>query len=94
MITKEDKREITATVNNAVRRALESIEERWICEAEFLDTFQMFNARWMKHNGHLLPRAKVTIIDENGKSHGTRFAYPKHKINNMIENNQITFMKL
>ena len=78
-------------VRIAVRNAMEAQEERWVCEKEFLDTFQMFNAHWMKDNGHLLPRAKVTIIDKDGKPHGTRFAYPIHKINNMIQNNQITF---
>ena len=80
-------------VRVAVRNAMEAQEERWVCEEEFLDTFQMFNARWLKDNGKLLPRARVTVIDEDGE-HRTRFAYPVHKINNLIENNSLTFWKL
>lgn len=91
MITKEDKREMMNIVRTAVRNAMESQEERWLSEKEFLDTFQMFNARWLKSYGVLLPRAKMTVIDKNGMPHFTRYAYPMHKINNMIANNQITF---
>lgn len=91
MITKEDKREMMNIVRTAVRSAMESQEERWLNEQEFLDKFQMFSRRWLKSYGMLLPRASVTVIEQDGMPHVTRYAYPMHKINNMIANNQITF---
>lgn len=82
---------IARTVNEAVRRALEGAEERWLTKAQLMEQFAMFTPAWMKKYGKFLPSKSGMVIDENGVQHFTRDAYPMHKINRMIQNNELVF---
>ena len=82
---------ITATVNDAVRRALEGAEERWLTKKQLMEQFGMFSKEWMKKYGKVLPTGCGITIDENGVQHFTRDAYPMHAINRMIQENKLVF---
>ena len=80
---------IVAEVKQSMMDAVEVANERWLTAREFCDQFQMFSPSWLKLNGHLLPRTRAEVADKNGKTTGTRWAYPQHRIARMIAENKI-----
>lgn len=92
MLDKQTKREIAQVVNDAIQRAFEKADERWVSGKELSDQCQMFSPTWLKTNGHLLPRTQAVVIDENGKEHTTGWVYPLRKILHMIADNKIQFI--
>ena len=81
---------ITQVVNDAVKRALEGAEERWLTRKQLLEQFGMLSEDWVKKHGkHLCPASAIVI--EDGVEHVTREAYPLHKINRMIQENRLVF---
>lgn len=81
---------ITQVVNDAVKRALEGAEERWLTRKQLLEQFGMLSEDWVKKHGkHLCPASAIVI--EDGVEHITREAYPLHKINRMIQENRLVF---
>lgn len=93
MITKEDMRMITATVNAAVKTAQTPMDEEWISEAELLKQFQMFSKSGLKDYGKFLPQARFAYRDRHGVLRETHVAYGKHAINTMIANNDLDFTR-
>ena len=91
MITKEDLRIITATVNEATRRALEGAEEKWLTRKQLLEQFGMITEDWVKKYGKLL-NPVTAVVTENGVTRVTREAYPMHAINRMIHENRLSFV--
>ena len=84
-IDRQLKAMIAATVRDAVKEALEGIEERWVSEEELTERFACFTPWWLRHNGKYLPRTKVTVVDSDGVEHPTKgWCYPIHKINRMM----------
>jgi hypothetical protein len=81
--------EIINEVKRSMREALEVADERWINGEELCNQFQMFSPSWLKLNGHLLPRTRAEVADKSGKTTGTRWAYPQHRIARMIAENKI-----
>ena len=91
MLDKQTKREIAQVVNDAIQRAFEKADERWVSGKELSNQCQMFSPTWLKTNGHLLPRTQAVVIYENGKEHTTGWVYPLRKILRMISENKISF---
>lgn len=89
-MTKQEKQEIAHVVNEAIRKAMSSYEERWLCEKEFLAQFQMFSHLWLKKNGHLLTRTRVYLTDENGE-HKSCWAYARNEVQELIKSNKLNF---
>lgn len=75
-------------IREIVRQARIEIElednEVWLETKEFLNQFQMFSKDWLEHFGWKLPRERVEIIDDDGKTRVTRWAYPRNQIQRMI----------
>ena len=90
-MTKQEKQEIAHVVNEAIRKAMSSYEERWLCEKEFLAQFQMFSHLWLKKNGHLLNRTRVYYTDTKGKEHKSGWAYPRNEVQELIKSNKLNF---
>lgn len=81
--------EIINEVKRSMREALEVANERWINGDELCQQFQMFSPSWLKLNGHLLPRTRAEVTGNDGRTTGTRWAYPQHKIARMVADGSI-----
>ena len=88
---KQTKLEIMQVVNDAVRRALEGAEERWLTRDQLIEHFGMLNAEWVRRYGKFLCPASAIVITKDGRTTITREAYPLHKINRMIQENRLCF---
>jgi hypothetical protein len=81
--------EIIATVRQATQEVLEGADEVWLRPKQLLEQFGMFSQEWLDNNGHLLPREYVSVVLPDGEEKCTRWAYPKHKINRMIQEGRL-----
>ena len=81
--------EIIATVRETMREMLEGADEVWLTPKQLLEQFGMFSQEWLNHNASLLPREYASVIWPNGEEKCTRYAYPKHKINRMIQEGRL-----
>ena len=74
-----------------MRESMTIYNEEWISGAELLQTFKMIPAYWFKLNKNKLPHRSLRYRDKNGKEKETNPAYPKHKIQEMIWNDELDF---
>ena len=81
--------EIIATVRETMREMLEGADEVWLKPKQLLEQFGMLSQEWLDRNGELLPREYASVIWPDGKEVCTRYAYPKHKINRMIQEGKL-----
>ena len=81
--------EIIAAVRQTTQEVLEGADEVWLNKEQFLEQFGMFSSEWLNRYGELLPREPASIIWPDGVEESTRYAYPKHKINRMIREQQL-----
>ena len=86
--------EIVAEVQKALQIQALSIQEQWLTGEELCKQFQMFTEDWVEKYGDVLPRKKVHVTHMNGKTRGTRWAYPQHQIAMNIADGLYDDMKL
>lgn len=91
MVTKEDLRMMTFTVNDAINRALEGANEKWITAEALCEQFQCFSPSWLKRFGKHLNPIRAEVYDKNKKHHKTCFVYPMYKIQRLIRENKLVF---
>ena len=98
MLDRYFKNELKACISAILTRCLHDLrdenEEVWLSKDEFLKQFQMFNEDWLKRNGEALPRTQALVTDKDGEQHGTRWAYPRNKIQAMIRDGRIKQLDL
>jgi hypothetical protein len=76
---------ICAAVERAVKQRMEMYDEVWLTSGQLIEQFGMFSKDWLKRYGHLVPRERLEVYDESaGKVIGSRWAYPKHRIQRWI----------
>ena len=80
--------EIIATVQRVQMEANEMYDERWLTDEKLCVYIGVFTKRWLKDNGHLLPRTRAEWSDSKGE-HKTAWVYPLHKIQRMIASGDI-----
>jgi len=85
--------DIMATVRRAMQDLLEESMEVWLSGDELCKQFQMFTPSWLKRYGCRLPRTRAVVTDANGQEHATGWAYPRNKIQRMINDNSIKQLK-
>ena len=85
--------EIIATVRETMREMLEGADEVWLKPKQLLEQFGMLSQEWLDKYAELLPREPASIIWPDGVEECTRWAYPKHKINRMIQEGKLKYMK-
>lgn len=85
--------EVTATVKDAVKSAMEVYEERWLTKEELIRQFGVFSESWLKKYGKMLPRVRVTVED-GGESVVSRWAYPQHRIARMLAGDEVRFVTM
>ena len=81
--------EIIATVRETMREVLEGAEEVWLKPKQLLEQFGMLSQEWLDRNGELLPREYASVVLPDGDEKCTRWAYPMHKINRMIQEGKL-----
>lgn len=86
--------EIVATVKATMKEVLEGSDEVWLTADQLMDRFQMLSPEWMRHNAKLLPRERAEVVQADGERKATRWAYPMHKINRMIQERQLVNLRL
>ena len=85
--------EIIATVRQTMTEVLEGADEVWLKPKQLLEQFGMFSQEWLDKYAELLPREPASIIWPDGVEECTRWAYPKHKINRMIQEGKLKYLK-
>ena len=80
--------EIVNTVNKAVMEMNEVYNERWLTDDQLCEHIGVFTKRWLKDNGHMLPRSRAEWGDASGL-HNTKWVYPLHQIQRMFQNGEI-----
>ena len=83
---------LLALIDRKMTERLEGADEVWLKPKQLLEQFGMFSQEWLDENGHLLPREYASVIWPDGTERCTRWAYPKHKINRMIQEGKLKGM--
>lgn len=83
---------LLALIDRKMTEWLEGADEVWLKPKQLLEQFGMFSQEWLDENGHLLPREYASVIWPDGTEKCTRWAYPKHKINRMIQEGKLKGM--
>lgn len=83
---------LLALIDRKMTEWLEGTDEVWLKPKQLLEQFGMFSQEWLDENGHLLPREYASVIWPDGTEKCTRWAYPKHKINRMIQEGKLKGM--
>lgn len=86
--------QIVNEVSQSVTLAMETYKEEWISGDQLIAYFGMFTKGWLKTYGHLLPRTRAEVTEQDGRKRTTAWAYPRHKIARMVANNEIKHLTL
>ena len=79
-LDRETREAIRDAVRQSMAAAMTQMEEVWLTGPDLCKQFGMFTPKWLKNYGDTLPRRRVIVTGMDGKSHSTRWAYPKHEI--------------
>ena len=86
--------QIVNEVSQSVALATETYKEEWVNGDQLIALFGMFTKGWLKTYGHLLPRTRAEVTEQDGRKRTTAWAYPRHKIARMVANNEIKHLTL
>ena len=75
---------IIATVTKVAMRYYEMYNEKYVTGAELCKQIAMFSPNWLENFGWKLPRERIEVTDDDGKTRVTRWGYPLHHIQRMI----------
>ena len=90
-LDKETRCDIERCINDAIRHAMEGVNEKWVDGRELCEQFSCFTPFLLKKYGSVIPRARVTVVDGDNVSHSS-WAYPRNKIQRLISENKLTFV--
>ena len=86
--------EIAGEVKRILIDILEGSKEQWVSGEELGKHISCFTKDWLKVYGRSLPRTRAIDTCNDGSTHQTGFIYPLHKIQRMINTNQVKFLKI
>lgn len=81
--------ELRTVIREVLRTELETAEEKWLTKEELCAQFGCFSPDWINRHGDLLPRTQIVLTEANGKECRSRWCYPMHKINRMLQDGSI-----
>ena len=73
-----------ALIEKVVQRVMQAQQEQWVSAQELSERIPIFSANFLKRHGECLPREKMEYI-EDGKVVETRYMYPLHALNTMVQ---------
>lgn len=85
--------EIVATVRQTLAEVMEGADEVWLTGEQLCERFGMFTQEWLYRYGELLPRERAEVTMKDGSVKGTRWAYPQHRIQRMIEERRLVNLR-
>lgn len=88
-MTRSELNEIKEAIKQAHLEAELENNEVWLETRAFLNQFQMFSKDWLEHFGWKLPRERIEVTDDDGKTRVTRWAYPRNMIQKMIREHKL-----
>lgn len=92
-MTRELRREIAEVVRqevrSAVREALTGHGEVWLTKEQLMEQFGFLTNSFMRDHGHTLPRTQAVVTLPDGSQRTTRVAYPRNRIQEMIQTGEI-----
>lgn len=83
-------RQLRAEIVAEVRKAMESLNERWVTADTLCEHVQVLTPRWLRDNGSAFDRTRAEWTDKDGNRHCSSWMYPLHKILNMVADGSIT----
>ena len=83
------RQEAIAMFERVAREAYETYNEKWVTGRTLGEHIETMTAAWLKSYGNRLPRRRTVMKGDDGKSVSSPFVYPLHRIQRMIENNEI-----
>ena len=87
-------RKLREEIAKEVRNAMIALQEQWLTADKLCEQFQMFTPDWLAKYGDVLPRKKVNVTCLDGKTRGTRWAYPRYEIAQNIASGVYDDLKL
>lgn len=73
-----------ALIEKAVQKVMQAQNEQWVSAQELSERIPIFSANFLKRHGECLPREKMEYM-EDGKVVETRYMYPLHALNLMVQ---------
>ena len=87
-LDKDTRNAIAAEIREALDAALRASDD-YVSGKELGRKYQMFSASWLKSYGHLPPRTRAVVTDDDGRQHTSGWCYPVGRIGRMIESGEI-----
>jgi hypothetical protein len=88
------RKEITSQVSQVVADTMEVYGERWVSGDTLQQHCEIFTRSWLKAYGKCLPRTQAAVQLEDGSVKRTKWIYPLHKIQKMINDGQIKYLSV
>lgn len=88
-LDKETREAIITAMKEAQMEIAEIYEERWVPGRELCQEVSMFTKDWLECYGWKLPRERIEVVDDDGKTRVTRWGYPLHQIKRKIATGEI-----
>ena len=76
---------IFALIEKAVLRVLNGQQEEWVTGKELSEKIPIFTQDFIKKYGSVLPREKMEYYGQDGEICETRYMYPLHALNVMVQ---------
>lgn len=84
--------ETREAIVDAIREANEVYNEVYLTGSELSKQISMFTSKWLENYGWKLPRERIVVTGDDGVKRVTRWGYPLHKIQRMIEDGMMRDM--
>lgn len=86
--------EVVNELRAVMTDVLEASKEQWVTADQLSAQVSCFSKTWLKEFGKSLPRTRAIVTDENGIQHMSSWAYPLHRIQRMLLNNEVKQLKI
>lgn len=88
-MTQAEMVELKSVVRRTMEEQMEMYSEVWLTADQLCQYFGTLKKSWLDRYGHSLPRRLPQVTDEEGKTHGNTYLYPRNKIQRMFANGEI-----
>lgn len=88
------KKELVIEMRNVMMAVMQQNHEQWVTGKQLAAQIGCFNETWLKNYGQSLPRTRAIVTDKQGIQHEGSWIYPLHRIQRMIENDNIKKLKI
>ena len=84
-LDKATREAIAEAVRQAQMEAQECYNEKWVTGKELGQHISMFSLNWLENFGWKLPRERIEVTDDSGERRVTRWGYPLHMLQRMVQ---------